>query len=55
MTPIAAYYLYIALETERAASALHGIDTRKRRRPLLESIRGLRVALGGHPRIPRHA
>ena len=25
MTPIAAYYLYLALETERAASAVHGL------------------------------
>jgi hypothetical protein len=55
MTPVAAYYLFKALETERAADAMHGIDGRKRRRPLLDRLRGLKVALGGQPRIPRPA
>jgi hypothetical protein len=55
MTPIAAYYLYVALESERAGSAVHGIDSRKRRRPLLDRLRGLTVALGGQTRVPRPA
>jgi len=55
MTPVAAYYIFKALETERAAAAMHGIDSRKRRRPLVDFVRGVRVALGGQPRIPRPA
>ena len=55
MTPVAAYYIFKALETERDAAAVHGIDGRKRRRPLLSRVRGLRVALGGQPRIHRPA
>jgi hypothetical protein len=55
MTPIAAYYLYVAVESERAASAVHGIDSRKRRRPLLDRLRVLRVASGGQTRLLRPA
>lgn len=55
MTPVAAYYIFKALEKERDAAALHGIDSRKRRRPLFDFVRGLRVALGGQPRSPRPA
>ena len=55
MTPVAAYYIFKALENERDAAAAHGIDARKRRRPLLDRVRGLRVALVGQPRIHRPA
>ena len=44
MTPVAAYYIFKPSRHERDAAAAHGIDARQRRRPLLDRVRGLRVA-----------
>jgi hypothetical protein len=55
MTPIAAYYLFTAVENERAAAAIHGIDGRARRPSLLDRLRGLAFALRGQPRLARPA
>ena len=55
MTPIAAYYLFTAVENERAAAASHGIDIRPRRSPLLQRLRGLALARRVQPRLARSA
>jgi hypothetical protein len=55
MTPIAAYYLFTALENQRAAAAAHGIDIRRRRPSLLDRVRALALALRGQPRFARSA
>ncbi len=55
MTPIAAYYLFTAVENERAAAAAHGIDTRAGRPTLLERIRTLLIALRQRPSLARPA
>ena len=55
MTPIAAYYLFTAVETARAAAASHGIDIHSRRSPLLDRLRGLALALRVPPRLARSA
>lgn len=55
MTPIAAYYIFIAGEHERAAAATHGIDLRARRPSLLDRLRGLALAFRDQPRFARPA
>ena len=55
MTPIAAYYVFIAVENERAVAASHGLDLRPRRSPLLDRLRGLALALRVQPRLARSA
>ena len=55
MTPIAAYYLFTAVENERAAAAAHGIDTRAGRPSLLDRVRTLALALRQRPSLGRPA
>jgi hypothetical protein len=55
MTPLAAYYLYIAAENERAAKATHGIDIRARRPSLVDRLLGLAFARRGPSPFARAA
>ena len=55
MTPLAAYYLFVAVENERAAQSTHGIDIRARRPLLLDRLLGLAFVRRGQSRLARAA
>jgi hypothetical protein len=55
MTPIAAYYIFIANENERASSAAHPLPVRRQHPSLLDRIRSFATGLRAQPSLPRPA
>ena len=55
MTPIAAYYIYIANENERALAATHKQPVRRRRPSLLDRILGFVADGRSRSSLPRLA
>jgi hypothetical protein len=55
MTPIAAYYIFIASENERTTSAGHRLLARRERPSLLDRILSFATGLRSQPSLPRPA